>query len=198
MRVLAAEVQILRKANFAAAGQLFLALTLATLFNAGIFSHGGVLVGSLRLGALLNSLGVRLPANYRTEDIDLGSTGSISVAIPEERSFSTFFVMIVFRFSRCGTGLRESRPRRSGRVDSPSRWTCSCRYRGLRDEGLAALARPRDRASLLQVSGIEPYARLYPRQGTRCAGDAARPRQIRASQAYESARFATVACAEGG
>ncbi|MBT2794533.1 GSU2403 family nucleotidyltransferase fold protein [Paraburkholderia strydomiana] len=86
MRVLAAEVQILRKANFAAADNSS-ALTLATLFNAGIFSHGGVLVGSHAFGALLNSLGVRLPANYRTEDIDIGSTGSISVAIPEERTF---------------------------------------------------------------------------------------------------------------
>ncbi|CAB3641482.1 hypothetical protein R8871_00323 [Paraburkholderia graminis C4D1M] len=86
MRALAAEVQILRKANFASADNSS-ALTLATLFNAGIFSHGGVLVGSHAFGALLNSLGVRLPANYRTEDIDIGSAGSISVAIPEERSF---------------------------------------------------------------------------------------------------------------
>ncbi|CAB3700388.1 GSU2403 family nucleotidyltransferase fold protein [Paraburkholderia rhynchosiae] len=86
MRVLAADVQVLRKAGFAAADNSS-ALTLATLFNAGIFSHGGVLVGSHAFGALLNSLGVRLPANYRTEDIDIGSTGTISVAIPEDRSF---------------------------------------------------------------------------------------------------------------
>lgn len=86
MRVLATDVQFLRKANFAAADNSS-ALTLGTLFNAGIFSHGGVLVGSHAFGALLNSLGVRLPANYRTEDIDIGSTGTISVAIPEDRSF---------------------------------------------------------------------------------------------------------------
>ena len=86
LRALATDVQVLRKAGFAAADNSS-ALTLATLFNAGIFSHGGVLVGSHAFGALLNSLGVRLAANYATEDIDIGSAGSISVAIPEDRSF---------------------------------------------------------------------------------------------------------------
>ncbi|MEZ0606091.1 GSU2403 family nucleotidyltransferase fold protein [Paraburkholderia sp. IW21] len=86
MRAVAADVQLLRKAGFAAADNSS-ALTIATLYNAGIFSHGGVLVGSHAFGALLNSLGVRLPANYKTEDIDIGSAGSISLAIPEDRSF---------------------------------------------------------------------------------------------------------------
>jgi hypothetical protein len=86
MRALSSDVQVLRKAGFAAADNSA-ALTIATLFNAGIFSHGGVLVGSHAFGALLNSLGVHLPANYRTEDIDIGSAGTISVAIPEDRSF---------------------------------------------------------------------------------------------------------------
>jgi len=85
-RALGNDVQTLRKAGFAAADNSS-ALTIATLYNAGIFSHGGVLVGSHAFGALLNSLGVRQPANYRTEDIDIGSTGSISLAIPEDRSF---------------------------------------------------------------------------------------------------------------
>ncbi|CAB3761021.1 GSU2403 family nucleotidyltransferase fold protein [Paraburkholderia humisilvae] len=86
MRALAADVQVLRKAGFAAADNSA-ALTIATLYNAGIFSHGGVLVGSHAFGALLNGLGVRMTANYRTEDIDIGSTGAISVAIPQNRSF---------------------------------------------------------------------------------------------------------------
>jgi hypothetical protein len=86
MRSIASDVQILRKAGFAAADNSS-ALTIATLFNAGIFSHGGVLVGSHAFGALQNSLGVRLAASYRTEDIDIGSAGTISVAIPESRSF---------------------------------------------------------------------------------------------------------------
>ncbi|RFU44663.1 GSU2403 family nucleotidyltransferase fold protein [Paraburkholderia sp. DHOC27] len=86
MRTLAADVQLLRKAGFAAADNSS-ALTIATLFNAGIFSHGGVLVGSHAFGALQNSLGVRLAASYRTEDIDIGSAGNISVAIPQNRSF---------------------------------------------------------------------------------------------------------------
>jgi hypothetical protein len=86
MRSIASDVQILRKAGFAAADNSS-ALTIATLFNAGIFSHGGVLVGSHAFGALQNSLGVRLAASYRTEDIGIGSAGTISVAIPESRSF---------------------------------------------------------------------------------------------------------------
>src|ERR1700677_3652186 len=71
MRALGTDVQVLRKAGFAAADNSS-ALTIATLFNAGLFGHGGVLVGSHAFGSLLNSLGVRLPANYRTEDIDIG------------------------------------------------------------------------------------------------------------------------------
>jgi hypothetical protein len=59
MRALAADVQILRKAGFAAADNSA-ALTIATLYNAGVFSHGGVLVGSHAFGALLNGLGVRM------------------------------------------------------------------------------------------------------------------------------------------
>lgn len=85
MRELATDLQLLRKAGFAAADNSS-ALTLATLFNAGIFSHGGVLVGSHAFGALLNSLGVRLAANHASEDIDIGRAGKISVAIPEDRS----------------------------------------------------------------------------------------------------------------
>lgn len=86
MRALAADVQVLRKANFAAADNSS-ALTLATLFNAGIFSHGGVLLGSHAFGGLLNSLGVRQPANCRTSDTDIGSVGTLTLAIPETSSF---------------------------------------------------------------------------------------------------------------
>ena len=86
LRALATDVQVLRKAAFAAADNSS-ALTLATLFNSGIFSHGGVLVGSHAFGALLNSLGVRPAANNTTEELDDGRAGSISVAVADERSF---------------------------------------------------------------------------------------------------------------
>jgi hypothetical protein len=86
VRALATDAQLLRNAGFAAADNSS-ALTIATIFNAGIFGHGGVLVGSHAFGALLNGLGCRLAANYRTEDIDIGTAGSISVAIPADRSF---------------------------------------------------------------------------------------------------------------
>jgi hypothetical protein len=86
MCTLATNVHALRRARFAAADSSS-ALTLATLYNAGVSRHGGVLFGSQALGALLNRLGARRPANYRTEGIDSESAGTISVAIPEDRSF---------------------------------------------------------------------------------------------------------------
>jgi len=88
VRALTTDAQVLRKAGFAAADNSS-ALTIATIFNAGIFAHGGVLVGSHAFGALLNAFGRRLTANYRTEDIAIaiGTAGTISVAIPEDRSF---------------------------------------------------------------------------------------------------------------
>jgi len=84
MRTLAADVQILRKAGFAAADNSS-ALTLATLFNAGIFSHGGVLVGSYAFDALLNSLGVRRHANYSTRIPESRRAWPIELAIPRDR-----------------------------------------------------------------------------------------------------------------
>jgi hypothetical protein len=86
MSALAKDAQLLRKAGFAAADNSA-AVTVAAMFNAGIFTHGGVLVGAHAFGALLNHLGVRLPKNYSTEDVDIGSAGQISLAIPENRSF---------------------------------------------------------------------------------------------------------------
>lgn len=84
MRMLATDVQILRKAGFTAADNSS-ALTLATLFNAGIFSHGGVLVGSHAFGAILNSLGVHRPANDRTAILGFQRAWPIELAIPRDR-----------------------------------------------------------------------------------------------------------------
>lgn len=86
MRSLARDAQLLRGAGFAAADNST-ALTLASIFNAGVFGHGGILVGSHAFGALLNGLGCRLASNYKTEDIDIGSAGTISIAIPQNRTF---------------------------------------------------------------------------------------------------------------
>src|ERR1700761_711878 len=59
----------LRKAGFAAADNSA-ALTIASIHNAGIFEHGGALVGTHAYGTLLNALGVRADKNYFTEDVD--------------------------------------------------------------------------------------------------------------------------------
>jgi hypothetical protein len=69
----------LRKQGYAAADNSA-ALTLAALFNAGVFRQGAMFVGTHAFGAIVNALGVRLPANYYTEDIDLARYGAIQLA----------------------------------------------------------------------------------------------------------------------
>jgi hypothetical protein len=49
-----------------------------------VFRHGAMLVGTHAFGAILNALGVRLAANYRTEDIDLARYGAIQLATRPE------------------------------------------------------------------------------------------------------------------
>ena len=78
-------VKTLRLAGFAVADNSS-ALTVASLFNAGIFRQGGVLVGSHAFNALLNSLSVKLSANYRTDNIDVGARDQISLAVPDDNS----------------------------------------------------------------------------------------------------------------
>ncbi|MEQ5842511.1 GSU2403 family nucleotidyltransferase fold protein [Paraburkholderia acidicola] len=85
-RQIADSVKTLRLSGFAVADNSS-ALTVASLFNAGIFRQGGVLVGSHAFGALLNGLGIKLAANYYTDDIDIGTAAPIALAIPDDRSF---------------------------------------------------------------------------------------------------------------
>jgi len=84
-RAMAESIKTLRLAGFAVADNSS-ALTIASIFNAGLFRQGAVLVGSHAFGVLLNGLGVRLAANYLTSDIDIGSTAQVSLAIPDGRS----------------------------------------------------------------------------------------------------------------
>jgi hypothetical protein len=76
----------LRKQGYAAADNS-VALTLAALFNAGVFRHGAMLVGTHAFGTLLNSLGVRMSANYFTEDIDIARYDTVQLAIRPEGGF---------------------------------------------------------------------------------------------------------------
>jgi hypothetical protein len=73
----------LRKQGYAAADNST-AVTLAALFNAGVFRHGAMLVGTHAFGAILNTLGVRPSARYHTEDIDLARYGAIQLATRPE------------------------------------------------------------------------------------------------------------------
>ena len=82
-RYFAETSRTLRKQGYAAADNST-ALTLAALFNAGVFRHGAMLVGTHAFGALLNALGVRLPANYYTEDIDVARYRPIELATRPE------------------------------------------------------------------------------------------------------------------
>ena len=60
--------------------------TLASLHNHGVFSAGGVLIGSHAYGVLLNRLGVRATA-YATEDIDIARRETLAFEKNPEHSF---------------------------------------------------------------------------------------------------------------
>jgi len=55
-------------------------VTVAALFNAGIFAGGGILVGTHAFGVLLNDLGLRAAPFPLTEDIDLARWGRLEIA----------------------------------------------------------------------------------------------------------------------
>src|SRR5438552_4071331 len=77
--------RLLRQAGFAAADNST-SLTLATLFNAGVFRGGAMLIGTHAFGAILNTLGIRPSVSYRSEDVDIARYGQIKIALgPEER-----------------------------------------------------------------------------------------------------------------
>lgn len=56
-------------------------VTVASLFNAGVFQGGGVLVGTHAYGAILNELGVAASPFPMTEDVDVAAK-SIELATP--------------------------------------------------------------------------------------------------------------------
>lgn len=85
-RAVADAARTLRKAGFAAADNSA-AITLAALFNAGLFRQGALLVGTHAFGALLNALGVRVPVRHYTEDVDIARYGTIQLAVGREGSF---------------------------------------------------------------------------------------------------------------
>jgi hypothetical protein len=69
----------LRKQGFAAVDNST-ALTLAVLFNAGVFDRGAVLVGTHAYSALLNSLGAHIIPSPLTEDVDIAARLELAAA----------------------------------------------------------------------------------------------------------------------
>ncbi|MBI3043878.1 MAG: hypothetical protein HYY78_13755 [Betaproteobacteria bacterium] len=58
-------------------------VTVASLFNAGVFGSGGVLVGTHAFGAILNELGVAASPFPMTEDVDVAARSIQLAALPE-------------------------------------------------------------------------------------------------------------------
>lgn len=83
---LSKDAKTLRKAGFAAVDNS-VAVTLVAMFNAGLFAHGGVLLGAHAFGALLNHLGAAPVKNSSGEGWSFDSTAQTPLAIPENPSF---------------------------------------------------------------------------------------------------------------
>ena len=80
---LASYSQSLRKIGFYSADNSTI-VTVASLFNAGIFGKGAVLVGTHAFGAILNELGVCASPFPLTEDVDVARARRIEIAaLPE-------------------------------------------------------------------------------------------------------------------
>lgn len=58
-------------------------ITVASLFNAGVFGGGGVLIGTHAFGAILNELGVTASPFPMTEDVDMVAKSIELAALPE-------------------------------------------------------------------------------------------------------------------
>ena len=76
----------LRKIGFYSADNSTL-VTVASLFNAGIFAGGATLIGTHAFGAILNELGVSASPFPMTEDLDLARARRIELAALPEGGF---------------------------------------------------------------------------------------------------------------
>jgi len=78
--------QKLRRIGFYSADNSTL-VTVASLFNAGVFGGGGVLIGTHAFGTILNELGVSASPFPMTEDVDVARAGRIELAVLPEGGF---------------------------------------------------------------------------------------------------------------
>jgi hypothetical protein len=80
---LASYSQSLRKIGFYSADNSTV-VTIASLFNAGVFGKGAVLIGTHAFGILLNELGIFAAPFPLTEDVDVARARRIEIAaLPE-------------------------------------------------------------------------------------------------------------------
>ncbi len=77
--ILAGYSRDLRKVGFHSTENSAL-VSIAALFNAGLFGRGGILVGTHAFGAILNELGVADTSIAMTEDVDLTRAEPIQIA----------------------------------------------------------------------------------------------------------------------
>lgn len=75
--------QKLRRIGFYSADNSTL-VTVASLFNAGVFGGGAMLVGTHAYGVILNELGVSASPMAMTEDVDVARAGRIELAAPTD------------------------------------------------------------------------------------------------------------------
>lgn len=64
-------------------------LTVASLFNAGVFSGGGILIGTHAFGSIVNELGISATPFPLTEDVDVARRERIELAALPEGGFLT-------------------------------------------------------------------------------------------------------------
>lgn len=91
----------------------------------GTFSARSTLIGTHAYGTLLNTLGVRLPAHYYTEDLDIARYDTIQLAVGRDQKFLDLLLSSGMRFVEVPE-LDVRRPSTSFRARG-TRSICSCR-----------------------------------------------------------------------
>jgi hypothetical protein len=111
---LASYSQSLRKIGFYSADNSTV-VTVASLFNAGVFGKGAVLIGTHAFGILLNELGVSAVPFPLTEDVDVARARRIEIAALPEGGLLTLLKQTGLPFHEV-PGLKRGEPPTSFKV----------------------------------------------------------------------------------
>ena len=90
-------------------------LTVASLFNAGVFTGGGILIGTHAFGAIVNELGISATPFPLTEDVDVARRERIELAALPEGGFLSLLEQTGLPFHEVPT-LKRGRPSTSFKV----------------------------------------------------------------------------------